>query len=110
MHAIVFVVDSTEFFVPQQQDNDNDNNNIHHKHSSKNYNNVQMARNELRYLLQDDMLPKHLPLLVLCNKQDLPQAVSPDEIARQLGLPPPLDDDRPWQVLGCVATATAAQA
>ena len=122
MHAIVFVVDSTEFVaaavvaaVVVASNNDN-NNNVDATSIPKNNNNkdnyhdwkkdrVQMTRNELHYLLQDDLLQKNIPLLLLlCNKQDLPQAVPPDEIAQQLGL---LDvKNRPWRALGCAAATT----
>jgi small GTP-binding protein len=44
------------------------------------------------------------PLLVLCNKQDLAGAVSPNKICAQLGLVEKCKD-RKWNVVGCSATA-----
>ena len=59
------------------------------------------ARHELKRLLGEELL-RGLPLLVLCNMQDLPKAHRPDKIIRNLTLP--YVKDRPWKVLGCVAT------
>eukprot|EP00736_Rhodelphis_marinus_P011692 Rmarinus@m.18379 len=59
---------------------------------------------ELQRLLEEENLAG-LPLLVLANKQDLIHAMSPDEIAKELGL---LDlVDRTWQIQGCSAKKAA---
>lgn len=60
------------------------------------------AYEELHKLLRDDEL-RNASLLVLCNKQDLPGAMSVTEISRALGLN--TLRDRPWYVQGTSAPA-----
>lgn len=50
---------------------------------------VGLAREELHKLLQQDEL-RDVAVLVLANKSDLPNAMSTDELAHQLGLVPAL--------------------
>jgi small GTP-binding protein len=77
MNALIFVIDS----------NDRDR--------------IDLARDELHRLINDPGLENH-PLLVYCNKQDLPNAMSPSEISDQIGLAD--IRNRPVLVTGCVAT------
>ena len=42
------------------------------------------ATDELHALLDDPALPKHAPILVLANKQDMEGAIAPEEITRRL--------------------------
>jgi ADP-ribosylation factor-like protein 3 len=55
---------------------------------------------ELQQLLDEERLA-HVPLLVMANKQDLLNALSPSEITTELGL----NDlrERTWQILPCSA-------
>lgn len=59
------------------------------------------AKDELQHLLQQDEL-KDACLLVFANKQDLPQALSVDQITRKLELHQLRD--RKWYVQGACAT------
>mmetsp|Transcript_49640 Transcript_49640/g.106344 ORF Transcript_49640/g.106344 Transcript_49640/m.106344 type:complete len:182 (+) Transcript_49640:54-599(+) len=59
------------------------------------------AREELQSLLQDDDL-RDACLLVYANKQDLPQALPPAEVAAKLGLNAMLH--RPWFIQSTCAT------
>lgn len=59
------------------------------------------ARDELWRILNEEELSK-CPLLLLCNKQDLPKALPPDEISERLGLSS-LSTDRPIRAIGCIA-------
>jgi GTPase SAR1 family protein len=65
---------------------------------------MQAVQFELKHLFQEDKL-RGLPLLVLCNKQDAPDAKPPQEIAKLLGLKDV--SDRPWTTNGCVSTTGA---
>lgn len=47
-------------------------------------------------------LPLQASLLVFANKQDLPKAIKPAEVAEQLGLPS--IRTRAWHIQGCCAT------
>jgi ADP-ribosylation factor 1/2 len=60
-----------------------------------------MARNEFHRMINEEGLKGH-PVLVLCNKQDLPNAMSTSEICDKLGLTAIMD--RRIIVAGCVAT------
>jgi ADP-ribosylation factor-like protein 1 len=53
-------------------------------------------------MLSEDELAG-VPLLVFCNKQDLPGAVKPDAISDALGLAGG-EKNREWSVRGCCAT------
>eukprot|EP00567_Pseudictyota_dubia_P012202 CAMPEP_0197438466 /NCGR_PEP_ID=MMETSP1175-20131217/5463_1 /TAXON_ID=1003142 /ORGANISM="Triceratium dubium, Strain CCMP147" /LENGTH=457 /DNA_ID=CAMNT_0042968211 /DNA_START=93 /DNA_END=1466 /DNA_ORIENTATION=- len=75
--ALVFVVDSNDV---DRMD--------HAKHE------LQITRNEVEL--------KGLPVLLLCNKQDLPKALSPDEISSLFGIGH--DDSNNIFVAGCSAT------
>lgn len=59
------------------------------------------SRNERDKILQEEHLRK-VPVLVFANKQDLPGALQPAEIAEGLGLL--ALKDRAWQIQGCEAT------
>jgi Arf/Sar family protein len=63
-----------------------------------------VAKGELDRLLRDPMLAGST-LLVLCNKQDLPNRLSPPQIVDILGLKtePDLTAGRKWFVQGCCA-------
>ena len=56
---------------------------------------------ELEWILKSDEM-KGVPLLLLANKQDLPEATSPSDIARKIGL----NDvkNRQWHIQGSCAT------
>ncbi|CAJ1357953.1 unnamed protein product, partial [Effrenium voratum] len=70
-HAMIFVVDSSD-----------------HKR-------IQEAREELWTMLKDHDFPAQAPVLILANKQDLPEAMSQKEVSEQLGLH---ELRRPWMV------------
>lgn len=55
---------------------------------------------ELGQLLEEDKLA-HVPVLVFCNKQDLMNALDPEEIADGLSLGSL--ENRTWQLQGCSA-------
>lgn len=59
------------------------------------------ACDELHRILREDDL-KEVPLLVLANKQDLPNACSVEEVKEKLRLTE--IKDRVWNCIGCVAT------
>jgi len=64
---------------------------------------VAEARSELdRLLVEEEMAGAHL--LVLANKQDLPMAMKPDEIATELNLH--ACKNREWWVQGATATSS----
>lgn len=71
-HGIIFVIDSAD------------------KERIKN------CREELKALLQEEEL-RNVPLLVLANKQDLPNAMNVDEITKELELSS--IKDRPWTIM-----------
>ena len=58
---------------------------------------IENSAEELNHMLEEEVL-KNCPLLVLANKQDLNEAMSPKEVAGKLGL----DEikDRKWVVQG----------
>ena len=60
------------------------------------------ARDELTWILNSDEMAG-VPLVVLANKQDLPKAQSPSEVAAKLGLPQV--KDRKWYVQGSSAVS-----
>lgn len=55
---------------------------------------------ELQQLLDEEKLA-NVPLLIMANKQDLMNALSPDEITAELGLNELRE--RTWQILPCSA-------
>lgn len=55
---------------------------------------------ELQQLLDEEKLA-NVPLLIMANKQDLLNALSPDEISAELGLNELRE--RTWQILPCSA-------
>ena len=59
------------------------------------------ARDELHKLLEEDELRDAI-LLVYANKQDLPNAIKPQELANKLRLN--TITNRPWQIQGACAT------
>jgi small GTP-binding protein len=75
--AVVFVVDSTDSArFPQ-------------------------AQQELRAVLEDDDMPRDVPVLVLATKQDLPTARRPAKVSVMLEL---MLSARRWSVQGCCGT------
>jgi len=65
-------------------------------------NSLEEVAQGLTYLLEQENLVS-TPLLVYANKQDVPKAMGPSEVADALGLPD--IHDRPWHVQGAVATS-----
>lgn len=63
---------------------------------------MEIARDELHKILREDEL-RDIPLLIFCNKQDLPNAMPPAKITEQLGLL--ALRGRTWHVQGCCATS-----
>ena len=59
------------------------------------------AKEELHSLLREDSL-RDIPVLVYANKQDLPKAVQPRQLAKRLDLIGV--KDREWHIQPCVAT------
>ncbi|KAM4887410.1 ADP-ribosylation factor-like protein 14 [Thomomys bottae] len=59
------------------------------------------AREELRHVLMDEHT-RHVPVLILANKQDLPGALSAEEVARAFRMSR-LCGDRSWYVQPCCA-------
>ena len=64
-------------------------------------NRIQEARDELHKLLEEDELRNSI-LLVYANKQDLPNAINPNELMHQLQLTTIVN--RPWKIQGSCAT------
>ena len=64
---------------------------------------LDVAREELQRLLESEEL-RAAKLLVYCNKQDLPHALSPGEVAKGLQLDRAQYSHREWHVQGCCAT------
>lgn len=64
---------------------------------------IEQARDQLQEMLAEDQL-QGLPLLVLANKQDLPNSMGCTELSEQLGLCAPRGRRR-WHIQGCVATS-----
>ncbi|KAF8520118.1 ADP-ribosylation factor family-domain-containing protein [Gautieria morchelliformis] len=62
---------------------------------------LQTARAELLTMLSEDEL-REVPLLVFCNKQDVPGALKPENISEELGLAGG-ETGRPWSVRGSSA-------
>jgi ADP-ribosylation factor protein 1 len=77
VEGLIFVVDSTE-------------------------ENFEETKEELQFRLQDDKLSS-APLLILANKQDLPDALSAAKLTRVLELD--LIKDRPWHIEPTSATS-----
>ena len=63
---------------------------------------LETSRSELLTMLVEEEL-KGVPLLVFANKQDLPEALGPDEISNALGLAG-AEKGRQWSVRGSCAT------
>eukprot|EP01006_Ploeotia_vitrea_P045961 TRINITY_DN66983_c0_g1_i1.p1 TRINITY_DN66983_c0_g1~~TRINITY_DN66983_c0_g1_i1.p1 ORF type:complete len:191 (-),score=15.47 TRINITY_DN66983_c0_g1_i1:155-727(-) len=61
---------------------------------------IHIVKKEMNRLLTEDLL-QHAPLLVLANKQDLPNAQHPRWVADQLDLQ---KLNRNWYIQGCCAT------
>eukprot|EP01132_Coremiostelium_polycephalum_P007633 gene7633-9390_t len=88
IRALVFVINSTDFFKTD------DDNLVGIDRTSLS---VQFIREELyNCILQYPYLDK-IPLLILCNQQDLPSAVSSNEINKKLNLDQILKD-RNWKI------------
>lgn len=70
---------------------------------------IDIARAELERVLKEPMLA-NATLLVLCNKQDLPNRLVPGQIVELLGLKanPELTRNRKWFVQGCSAASPNA--
>jgi len=70
---------------------------------------MEEASRELKWFLKEDLLER-CPLLIFANKQDLPNALSPEEVAVRMGFDPDEDQEedwklRPWYVQGGCATS-----
>jgi ADP-ribosylation factor-like protein 1 len=65
-------------------------------------NRLQTSRSELLTMLSEDELAG-VPLLVFCNKQDMPGALKPEVISEELGLAGG-EKNREWSVRGSCAT------
>ncbi|CAJ1941177.1 unnamed protein product [Cylindrotheca closterium] len=76
--AIVFVVDSSDRYT------------------------IDESRDEFRRLTSEEETRK-LPVLLLCNKQDLPNAMTPEEVMEAFGLDAKSMEERPILVHGCSA-------
>jgi len=63
---------------------------------------IGMARDELQKMLNEEEL-RDASVLVFANKQDLPNALAPAEVADRLGLHT-LRTTRSWYIQGCCAT------
>ncbi|KAF8592521.1 ARF/SAR [Ramaria rubella] len=63
---------------------------------------LQTSRAELLTMLSEDEL-REVPLLVFCNKQDIPGALKPEKISEDLGLAGG-ETGRQWSVRGSSAT------
>lgn len=61
---------------------------------------IEETQVELQQLLDEEKL-SHVPLLVMANKQDLMNALTPEELTEKLAL----NDlrERTWQILPCSA-------
>ncbi|GJJ07364.1 hypothetical protein Clacol_001566 [Clathrus columnatus] len=59
------------------------------------------SRAELLTMLAEEEL-REVPLLVFCNKQDIPGALSPSKISDELGLAGG-ETTRQWSIRGCSA-------
>lgn len=82
-HGLIFVVDS----------NDADR--------------IESARDELFLFLSDENVNSMLPLLILLNKQDLPNALSKEELLTRLGIREFLvsnNSKRSWNAQECIGT------
>ncbi|CAB9519925.1 ADP-ribosylation factor [Seminavis robusta] len=64
---------------------------------------MQQARDEFYRLVTDELM-ENKPVLLLCNKQDLPNAWSPERVAAFFGVETANKTTRMVHVLGCVAT------
>lgn len=64
----------------------------------------EQARDELHQLLGEELL-QDIPLLVLCNKQDLIHSLCPDEIRMELQIDKGVAKGRQVAVVGCSATS-----
>ncbi|KAF0287285.1 ADP-ribosylation factor 4 [Amphibalanus amphitrite] len=62
---------------------------------------VQEAADELADMLQHDEL-RHIPVVVMANKQDMPRVMSPSEVTERLGMGKMTG--RPWHVQATSAT------
>lgn len=64
---------------------------------------LQDSKRELESVLSEDRL-SGASLLILCNKQDLPGALSPTDIMETLDIQDTVGDSRHWHAIGCSAT------
>ncbi|KAK3094194.1 hypothetical protein FSP39_025269 [Pinctada imbricata] len=63
---------------------------------------IDEAREELFGVITDEAMPKGVPVVILANKQDLPNAMKPSDIADALKLQE--IRDRKWFIQGACAT------
>ena len=56
-----------------------------HERMGASYNYDQTAHEELHSILKDDLFPKGVPILLFANKQDLPNAKTPEEVLPIMG-------------------------
>jgi len=68
---------------------------------SNNSDRLEQARDDLHRTLNEEELVG-IPLLVLCNKQDQPNALSPSELVDRLDIRSKAMN-RPWSAVGCIA-------
>ena len=61
---------------------------------------LELAKEELQHMLAEDEM-NNVVVLVLANKQDMPDAMSPSEVAEGLALPSL--KGRKWHIHGCCA-------
>lgn len=85
VQGIIFVVDSNdrERIAPQSHDDDRSSNSAlkFHKRAEE----TKTAAEELQYMLQQDEL-RDAAVLVIANKQDLPDSMSMSEVTEKMGL------------------------
>jgi ADP-ribosylation factor 1/2 len=62
---------------------------------------VEATKDELHTTLREDQL-RDIPLLIFCNKQDLPNAMRPSEIVQVLNIPSHV---KRWHAQSCSATS-----
>lgn len=67
---------------------------------------IDEARDEFHRLMNEKEIGE-LPVLLLCNKQDLPNAMTPEEIAEEFGLNGKSSEERTILVQGCSAKTNA---
>ena len=75
---------------------------------ASNDSNISLAIKEIRWLLADDRLA-NVPVLLIANKQDVPNALTPDQIADALDLGSVLPSKHKIKVLGAQTPSKATE-